>query len=53
MTEPFGKDITHQVYIAAGRERVFDTITSARDWDALFTTGMELEPKQGGNMIFR
>jgi len=53
MTRPFGHDIAHEVFIAAKPERVFDTITSAREWDAFFTNGMELQPQPGGKMVFR
>jgi len=38
--------------IAAPIERVFETITSAREWDSFFTTGMELEPRRGGACSF-
>jgi uncharacterized protein YndB with AHSA1/START domain len=45
--------IQHATFIKASPEKVYDTITSAREWDAFFTTGMGLEPKEGGKIIFR
>lgn len=53
MTKPFGHHIKQNTYIAAPLERVFDVITSAKEWDRFFTTGMTLEPEVGGDCTFR
>jgi len=53
MTELFDGKIRQRTYIAASPQRVFDTITSAAEWDAFFTTGMTLDPRPGGDCTFR
>ncbi len=53
MPEPFGKNIKQTTYIAAPIEKVYDTIASADGWNAFFNTGMELDPKPGGKMVWR
>ena len=53
MSEPFGKNIKHQTFIAAPPVKVYDVIASAKGWDSFFTTGMELEAKPGGKMVWR
>ena len=53
MTEIIKEPIKQATYIAAKPERVFDTITSAAGWDAFFTTGMSLDPRPGGAIVFR
>lgn len=53
MPEPFGHCIKQATFVAAPIERVFDVITSAKDWDSFFTTGMTLEPTPGGDCTFR
>lgn len=53
MAELFDGTIKQRTYIAATPEKVFETITSADEWDAFFTTGMTLEPKPGGECTFR
>jgi uncharacterized protein YndB with AHSA1/START domain len=52
MVKMFDGRIRQRTFIAAPPEKVFDTITSAREWDAFFTTGMELEPRPGGKCFF-
>lgn len=44
--------IKQRTFIAAPPEKVYDTITSATEWDAFFTTGMQLEPRPGGICSF-
>jgi uncharacterized protein YndB with AHSA1/START domain len=44
--------IKQRTFIAASPEKVYDTITSAKEWDAFFTTGMRLEPHEGGICSF-
>jgi uncharacterized protein YndB with AHSA1/START domain len=44
--------IKQRTFIAASPEKVYDTITSAREWNSFFTTGMELEPRPGGKCEF-
>ncbi|MEW5923490.1 MAG: SRPBCC domain-containing protein [Candidatus Zixiibacteriota bacterium] len=53
MSQPFGKDIKQTTFIAAPIEKVYATITSAKEWNAFFTTGMELDPVPNGKMIWR
>ena len=52
MAELFDGKIKQRTFIAATPEKVYDTITSARDWDTFFTTGMQLEPYAGGECSF-
>ena len=49
----FNEKIKHQTFIKATPEKVFDTVTSAKDWDAFFTHGMEIDNKTGGKIIWR
>ncbi len=44
--------ITQRTFVAAPPDDVYDTITSAKNWDSFFTTGMELEPRPGGACSF-
>lgn len=44
--------IKQRTFIAAAPEKVFDTITSSKEWDSFFTTGMVLEPHLGGKCEF-
>jgi len=53
MAHPFGHCIKQNTFILASPERVFDVLTSAKDWDAFFTTGMTLDPTPGGDCTFR
>jgi uncharacterized protein YndB with AHSA1/START domain len=52
MNKLFDGKIKQRTYIEAPVEKVYDTITSAQEWDKFFTTGMQLEPKLGGKCIF-
>lgn len=52
MTKLFDGKIKQRTYIDAPPEKVYDTITSASEWDKFFTTGMVLEPKPGGTCNF-
>lgn len=45
-------EIKQRTFIAAPREKVYDTITNAQSWDEFFTTGMELDPQPGGICSF-
>lgn len=53
MTQSFGKSIRHKTYIAVPREKVFDTITTARGWNSFFTNGLEMDPVPGGKIVWR
>ena len=53
MAELFDGKIKQRTFIAAPPEKVYDTITSAKEWDKFFTTGMTLEPIPGGECTFR
>lgn len=48
----FDGKIKQRTFIAASPERVYDTITSAQEWDSFFTTGMQLEARPGGRCVF-
>ena len=52
MSEFFDGKIKQRTYIEAPVDKVYDTVTSAQEWDKFFTTGMQLEPKLGGKCIF-
>ena len=52
MTKLIEERIKQRTFIAAAPEKVYDTITSAGDWDSFFTTGMVLEPRPGGRCEF-
>jgi uncharacterized protein YndB with AHSA1/START domain len=52
MTEMFDCKIRQRTFISAPPEKVYDTLTSAAEWDRFFTTGMELEPRPGGVCSF-
>ncbi len=52
MAELFDGKIKQRTYIAATPEKVYDTITTASEWDKFFTTGMILDPKLGGECTF-
>jgi len=52
MTELFDAKIKQRTYIAATPEKVYDTITSAGEWDKFFTTDMTLDLKPGGECTF-
>jgi uncharacterized protein YndB with AHSA1/START domain/predicted enzyme related to lactoylglutathione lyase len=45
--------ISHAVLIRADAERVFDAIATAAGWDSWFTSGTELDPREGGMIRFR
>ncbi|UCE25587.1 MAG: SRPBCC domain-containing protein [Candidatus Zixiibacteriota bacterium] len=52
MSELLDCKIKQRTYINASPEKVFDTLTSAEQWDRFFTTGMVLEPHPGGICSF-
>jgi uncharacterized protein YndB with AHSA1/START domain len=39
--------------VRAPRERVYDALTKAEELDAWFTTGAEVDPQPGGEMVWR
>ena len=45
--------IRQATFIKASAERVYDTITSGKGWDAFFTKGSEVDPRPGGRITFR
>ena len=53
MPQPFGHAIKQRTFIAVPPDKVYIAITSADEWDAFFTTGMEIDPRPGGVMIWR
>jgi uncharacterized protein YndB with AHSA1/START domain len=52
MTRTLDQQIKQRTFIAASPEKVYATITSAREWDSFFTTGMRLDPRPGGQCVF-
>ncbi len=52
MTGPFNHCIRQRTFIAASPEKVYDVVTSANAWDAFFTTGMKIDPRPGGEMVW-
>ena len=52
MSELFDAKIKQRTYIAVTPEEVYDTITTASEWDKFVTTGMILDLKPGGDCIF-
>jgi uncharacterized protein YndB with AHSA1/START domain len=52
MTELLKEKIKQRTFIAATPDKVYDTITSAKEWNSFFTTGMVLEPRPGGKCEF-
>ncbi len=40
-------------FVRASREQVFDALTQAEHLDAWFTTGAEVDPREGGEMVWR
>ena len=53
MNEKFDGCIRQNTFIKAPVEKVYDTIVSADDWNTFFTTGMELDPRPDGDIVFR
>jgi uncharacterized protein YndB with AHSA1/START domain len=45
--------IRHAVLVRAPRDRVYDAFTQARELDAWFTTGAEVDPRPGGELVWR
>ena len=39
--------------VRASRERVYDAFTRAEELDAWFTTGAQVDPRPGGEMVWR
>lgn len=52
MAKLLNEMIKQRTFIAATPEKVYDTITSAKEWDSFFTNGMVLEPRPGGKCEF-
>lgn len=52
MAELFKHQVKQRTFIAATPEKVYDTITSADGWNAFFTTGLKVDPRPGGTMIW-
>ena len=46
-------DIRMATIVRAPRERVYDALTRPEELDAWFTTGAEVEPRPGGEMVWR
>jgi uncharacterized protein YndB with AHSA1/START domain len=53
MTEMLKECIKHKSFINASPEKIYEIITSADGWNAFFTTGLEIDPKPGGRMVWR
>ena len=46
-------EIRMATLVRAPRERVYDALTQADELDAWFTTGAEVDPRPGGEMVWR
>jgi uncharacterized protein YndB with AHSA1/START domain len=46
-------EIRMTTVVRAPRERVYDALTQAEQLDAWFTTGAEIDPRPGGEMVWR
>lgn len=53
MTDIIEEPIKQRTYVNTSPEKVYDTITSGKGWDAFFTTDMELDPRPDGRIVFR
>ncbi|MGB5108045.1 MAG: SRPBCC domain-containing protein [Candidatus Zixiibacteriota bacterium] len=53
MPEMFDKEIRRQSLFYASPERIYDTITSGSGWNAFFTFNTEVDPRPGGEIVFR
>ena len=53
MTDILKHSLKQRTFINASPDKVFDTITSADEWNKFLLSGCELEPKVGGKFIFR
>jgi len=51
MTPP--PEIRMATLVRAPRERVYDALTRAEELDAWFTTGAEVDPRPGGEVVWR
>ncbi len=52
MADLLDQKIRQRTIVFAPPERVFETLTSDKEWNSFFTTGMELEPRVGGVCSF-
>jgi uncharacterized protein YndB with AHSA1/START domain len=46
-------EIRTSTLVRAPRERVYDALTTPEELDAWFTTGAEVDPRPGGEMVWR
>jgi uncharacterized protein YndB with AHSA1/START domain len=53
MNEGYIPPISYNTYIAASPKRVYETLTSASEWDAWFTQGSSVDARPGGEIVFR
>lgn len=53
MTDKIKIPLQQRTYFALPIEKVYDAITSPDCWNAFFTTGLEIDLKEGGEMWFR
>jgi uncharacterized protein YndB with AHSA1/START domain len=53
MSELLKEKIQQKTFIKASPEKVYETITSGKGWDAFFTVGTEVDPRPGGHITFR
>ncbi|MCH8824610.1 MAG: SRPBCC domain-containing protein [Planctomycetes bacterium] len=53
MTEPLNEKIKQATFINKSPEEVFDAITSAEAWNSFFTHNSSIDPKPGGEFIWR
>lgn len=53
MSGKIKEKIQKSIFISSTPEKIFSAITSAKDWDRYFTSGMELDPNPGGACNFK
>lgn len=46
-------EIRMATLVRAPRERIYDALTQAAELDAWFTSGAEVDPRPGGEMLWR
>ena len=53
MVERDDLEIKHATFVRAGADQVYNAFSSAEGLDAWFTNGAEINPRPGGEILFR
>jgi len=53
MPDILDQEIKHATFIRATPERVFDTLTTVEGWNSWFTAGTKMDPRPGGEILFK